>query len=240
MPRVFRPGAAQASQLRAGAAADAEEQIDQAGIQSVAAVQRDASDEMAFRLALVENMHREDLSHQEKVEALDMLASMAAGQGLRQVAGELGTSPGWVSRRLSMRQDPVIFPALEEGRITFVQANELLSAPAAARQKQFDRVIGTKWRVSFDELRTLVQAARGESRGGVVRRLSRRISLTGIQSCRRMHPNPRVLQVVQDLAVPTAAEEITALGDLVACVQERWEHVRPRRGRGLPRQTTGG
>jgi len=164
-----------------------------AGIQSVAAVQRDASDQTAFRLALVENMHREDLSHQEKVEALDMLASMAAGKGLWQVAGELGTSPGWLSRRLSMRQDPVIFPALEEGRITFVQANELLSAPTTARQKLLDGVIGTKRRVSFDELRTWSRLPEtSPATSGTVRqrsrRLSRRISLTAIFSCRRLPP----------------------------------------------------
>ena len=184
-------------------------------------------------------MHREDLSHQEKVEALDMLASMAAGKGLWQVAGELGTSPGWLSRRLSMRQDPVIFPALEEGRITFVQANELLSAPTTARQKLLDGVIGTKRRVSFDELRTWVQAARDESRD----ERDRAAAVAAAKPQNQLNrdfllsspaPYARVLQVVQELAEPTAAEEITALG---ACVQERWERVRPRRRRGRPRQT---
>jgi len=112
---------------------DAGERRDWQASKKVAAVQREASDDTAFRLALVENLHREDLSHQEQVEALDMLATMVDGQGLRYTASELGISPGWLSRRLSMRQDPVVFPALEEGHITFVQASELLSAPVSNR-----------------------------------------------------------------------------------------------------------
>jgi ParB family chromosome partitioning protein len=82
-----------------------------AGITTVSAIEREASDATAFR---------EDLAHQEQIEALDMLATMVDGQGLRHTAAELGSSPSWLSRRLSMRQDPIVFPALEEGRITFV------------------------------------------------------------------------------------------------------------------------
>jgi hypothetical protein len=50
-------------------------------------------------------------------------------------------SHGWLSRRLSMRQNPVIFPALEAGKIGFGQANELLGAPAVARRTLLDRVL---------------------------------------------------------------------------------------------------
>src|SRR5919206_767520 len=225
MPRVFRPGVVQASEVQAGSSDEARRQIDEArygpqlvlrvesiepnprnprrafndaalaqlaqsmkrdgqiqpvvvrrvgqgwqliagerrwraarlaGIATVSAIQREASDATAFRLALVENLHREDLSHQEQVEALDMLATMVDGQGLRHTAAELGISPGWLSRRLSMRQDPIVFPALEEGGITFVQASELLSAPVATRRTLLDRVLRAERKVSFDELRTWV------------------------------------------------------------------------------------
>jgi hypothetical protein len=61
-----------------------------------------------------------------------------------------------------MRRDPVIFPALEEGRVTFTQANELLSAPAVARRSLLDRLY--RERPTFDVLRTWVQAARAETR----------------------------------------------------------------------------
>ncbi len=208
-----------------------------AGMQSVAAVQRDASDEMAFRLALVENMHREDLSHQEKVEALDMLASTAAGQGLRQVAGELGTSPSWLSRRLDAT-GPCDLSCARGGRIRFVQANELLSAPVAARRMLLDRVAGTKRRVSFDELRTWVQAARNQFREERGHASGAAAATSEDQLARESVPSSApyacLLQLIEDLAEPSGPEEIRALGDLVACLQDRWDRVRPRRTRGRP------
>jgi ParB/RepB/Spo0J family partition protein len=112
-----------------------------AAIDTIAAIERDASDQQAYKLALVENLHRDDLSHEEKVTALDQLAELVQLSGLRRTAGELGMSPGWLSRRLSMRQDPVVFPALEAGKIGFSQANELLGAPAVARRTLLDRVL---------------------------------------------------------------------------------------------------
>ena len=133
-----------------------------AGIQLISAIVREASDAQAFRLALVENMHRKALSHVEMVDALDELADMVQASGLRRTAAELRIDPGWLSKQLSMRRDPIIFPALEEGKLTFTQANELLSAPAAARRPLLDRLY--RERPTFDVLRTWVQTARAEHR----------------------------------------------------------------------------
>jgi ParB family chromosome partitioning protein len=135
-----------------------------AGIGKLSAVQPEATDEVAFRLALIENIHREDLSHQEKVEALDMLGEMAAEQGLRRAARELDMSPGWLSRRLSMRRDPCCGPGLEDGRITFAQANELLGAPAVTRRTLLDRVPRARNRAATAEVRNWVKAVRQQSR----------------------------------------------------------------------------
>jgi hypothetical protein len=77
-------------------------------------------------LALVEKLHREDLSHQER--STRSTSSLVQVSGLHRTAGELGMSQAWLSRRLSMRQDPVIFPALETGKIGFSQANEAASS----------------------------------------------------------------------------------------------------------------
>jgi len=54
-----------------------------------------------FNLLVIENIHPEDLSHQGKVEALDMLGEMAAEHRLRRAARDLNLSPHWLSRRLS-------------------------------------------------------------------------------------------------------------------------------------------
>jgi hypothetical protein len=112
----------------------------------------------------------------------------------------------------------------------------MLSAPAPVRQKLLDRVVGTKRGVSFDELGTWVQAARDQVRderghAPVVAedRLDGQFGLSAGATY------ARVLLVVQELAEPKAVDEIRALGDLVACLQERWQRVRPRRERGRPR-----
>jgi ParB family chromosome partitioning protein len=134
-----------------------------AGLMHLSAVEREATDEAAFPLAIIENIHREDLSHQEKVEALDTLSDIVA-TGLRRAAAELNMSPGWLSRRLSMSRDATIFPALEDGRITFMQANELLSAPAVARRTLLDRVLRRLRQVQIKELREWVDQTRREMR----------------------------------------------------------------------------
>jgi hypothetical protein len=46
-------------------------------------MKRDASDEQAYKLALIENLHREGLSHQEKVDALNQLGKLVQVTGLR-------------------------------------------------------------------------------------------------------------------------------------------------------------
>jgi ParB family chromosome partitioning protein len=135
-----------------------------AGLDQLAAVEREASDDVAFRLAVIENLHREDLSHQEQVEALDTLTELVSGTGLRRAASELNMSPGWLSRRLAMRRDATIFPALEDGRITFTLANELLAAPTTTRSELLNRVVNEPHPVQQMELREWVTEARQMSR----------------------------------------------------------------------------
>jgi hypothetical protein len=199
----------------------------------VSAIQREASDATAFRLALVENLHREGLSHQEQVEALDMLATMVDGQGLPYTAAELGISRGWLSRRLSMRRDPNCVPALEEGRITFIQATSCWRRlpPHGAR---CSIACCARAQGGFDELRAWVQASREQLRQGqqcVVDQLA-------AEPTSEPEPRPaapatyaRAREMVRDLTLPATPEETTALGDLVVRLQERWELVRPRRSR---------
>jgi ParB/RepB/Spo0J family partition protein len=211
-----------------------------AGIPTVSAVQREATDETAFRLALVENIHREDLSHQEKVEALDMLGEMVDGHGLRRTALELNMSPGWLSRRLSMRQDPVVFPALEEGRISFAQANELLAAPAVARRTLLDRVLRSRGRVPSAKVRDWVNDVRQKASRGQQRMVAEIASAEMDTTVSTPTPAAPViatgqsaqtsfqqlLDLARTLGVPTKAEEIAAVGELVAYLGRLWEQVR--------------
>ncbi len=187
-----------------------------AGIQSVSAVARDASDAQAFRLALVENMHRKGLSHTEMVDALDELADLVQSTGLRRTAAELRIDPGWLSKQLSMRRDPVIFPALEEGRLTFTQANELLSAPAVARRSLLDRLY--RERPTFDALRGWVQSARAE-----IKRNQQRVAdiAAGVHDAKNDEGNrfAPVREILIKLGDPQTADERDTLGQILVMVR---------------------
>jgi hypothetical protein len=176
----------------------------------------DATDAQAFRLALVENMHRKALSHLEMVDALDELADLVQSAGLRRTAAELRIDPGWLSKQLSMRRDPVIFPALEEGRLTFTQANELLSAPAAARRPLLDRLY--RQRPTFDVLRTWVQVARAESRRN--QQLVADIA-AGVQSVDEPNGNrfESVRETLAKLGDPKTPDERDTLGQILVHVR---------------------
>jgi ParB/RepB/Spo0J family partition protein len=187
-----------------------------AGIQSISAVVREASDDQAFRLALVENMHRKALTHVEMVDALDELADLVQSAGLRRTAAELRIDPGWLSKQLSMRRDPVIFPALEEGRLTFTQANELLSAPAVARRSLLDRLY--RERPTFDVLRTWVQAARAETRRNQqhVADVAAGVHGADAQGVNRFEP---VRDALVNLGDPRTPDERNTLGEILDVVR---------------------
>ena len=112
---------------------------------------------------MIENLHREDLSHQEQVEALDTLTELVSGTGLRRAAAELNMSPGWLSRRLAMRRDATIFSALEDGSIIHAGKRAAV-APTVARGELLDRVLNVPHPVQVMELREWVGEARMESR----------------------------------------------------------------------------
>jgi len=194
------------------------------GLQTLAAIELTATDEKAFRLALVENLHREDLSQQEKVEALDTLAEMVQGAGLMRTARELHMSAPWLSRQLSMRKDPVVFPSLEEGRISFTQANELLAAPALARRTLLDRVLDDSTTVPRDTLRAWVQQARRAVQHG---RQPATIGMAiGVAagSIRPTDPYTRVLAALRNLPDPSSDDELQAVVEIAAHVQRILAH----------------
>jgi ParB family transcriptional regulator, chromosome partitioning protein len=133
-----------------------------AGIATIEAKLRDVDDREAFRLALVENFHRVGLSVAETVTALDDLAEMVGEIGLRPAARLLNTAPSWLSERLNVRSDPIIFPALESGRLSLGQASELRRAPPDTRHILMDRVF--RDRPSTQTLRVWVNEAKATAR----------------------------------------------------------------------------
>jgi ParB family chromosome partitioning protein len=197
-----------------------------AGIQRIAAIERDASDQQAYKLALIENIHREDLSHQEKVDALDQLAELVHVTGLRRTAGELGISHGWLSRRLSMRQDPVIFPALETGKIGFSQANELLGAPAVARRTLLDRVL--RHGTPKETIRTWVTEARREVRNGQQAAIAKVATTDGLSADRRSQFS-ELVDRLRELGQPSTSAEVEAVEQLISVAKSLLGTERRRR-----------
>ena len=115
-----------------------------------------------LRTAISENQMREDFTQADRVAALDALQALVEDAGLRGAGRALGISPGWLSRQLSLRRDPVLFPALESGQVTFAQADEIRRAPAHLRQTLVDRAIHNG--LPSTEIRMLVVTARSAER----------------------------------------------------------------------------
>ena len=200
-----------------------------AAIDTIAAIERDASDQQAYKLALVENLHREDLSHEEKVTALDQLAELVQVSGLRQTAGELGMSHGWLSRRLSMRQDPVIFPALEAGKIGFGQANELLGAPAVARRTLLDRVL--RQAPPKDTIRLWVKDTKREIRQSQQAAVAAVAQAEGkqIEEGQQRSPFADLVAQLRLLGQPATPADLAAVEELVSVAQQLLAPGRRRR-----------
>jgi ParB-like nuclease domain len=133
-----------------------------AGNERIWAVERNVSDADAFKLALIENLHRVDLSHSERVAALDQLNEYVDDAGLRATARELHVTHGWLCSQLKMRKDPVIFPALEAGHLSFAQASGLRLAPAHARRNLLDRALRDRPRAAL--MRTWVNEVKQRER----------------------------------------------------------------------------
>jgi hypothetical protein len=163
---------------------------------------------------------RSDLSGMRQsslVADLDELADLVQSTGLRRTAAELRIDPGWLSKQLSMRRDPVIFPALDKGKLTFTQANELLAAPAVARRPLLKRLY--RERPTFASLRTWVQGARAEFKQNQ-RAVSE--SAAGVPSTDPSDENrfARLYDLLSEIGEPSTVGERDTLGQIPHLARE--------------------
>lgn len=133
-----------------------------AGLQTVQAAIWDVSDEESLRLALIENLHRASLTPAEHVAGLEALAEAAGQIGVRELARKLRLAPSTISERLKVRRDPLVWPALEDGRIPIGHAFRLRRAPALARPHLLSRAVTE--RPSRELLEGWIDDARDEHR----------------------------------------------------------------------------
>jgi ParB/RepB/Spo0J family partition protein len=188
-----------------------------AGIPTIEAKLRDADDREAFRLSLVENFHRVGLSVSETVAALDDLSEMVGEIGLRPAARLLNTAPSWLSERLQVRADPVVFPALESGRLSLGQASELRRAPAHARRTLLDRFLREK--PNTEALRGWVKDvkdAERHSRDSTVAAIN--TSLRGAAAEEQSYGG--LVQPLRAFGAPRTVTGRAALEELLGLVQE--------------------
>lgn len=106
----------------------------QAGLRTVPAVIRDASEQQLVELALVENVQRADLSPLEAAEAYRQLAD-DFGLSHEEIAGRVGKSRVAVTNTLRLlKLSAVVQQALADGRLSEGHARALLGLPSPQAQ----------------------------------------------------------------------------------------------------------
>ena len=136
-PLVVRPRAAGGYELIAGERRLRAAHL--AGLDAVPVVVRDATDQQALALALVENIQREDLKPLEEADALHRLRE-EFGLTQQETADAVGKSREAVANLLRLLNlHPTVYRMLDEGALEMGHARALLALPseeqpAAARQ----------------------------------------------------------------------------------------------------------
>lgn len=91
------------------------------------------SDQEAFEISVTENVHREDMSEHDKVQAIALVATT---RGLQSAADKLSLKLQEVERAVEIsKADPGVQEALKEGQINLAQAHALA---LVARDNQLD------------------------------------------------------------------------------------------------------
>ena len=112
-----------------------------AGLESIPAIVRPAEDVRSLEQALVENLHREDLSILEEAAAYQQLSD-EFGLTQEEVANRVGRSRSGVANTVRLLQlSDTIQRLLADGRITAGHGRALLGSPDLAFQESLARTI---------------------------------------------------------------------------------------------------
>jgi ParB/RepB/Spo0J family partition protein len=103
----------------------------------ILAVERTVDEDEAFVLALVENLHREDLSAEDEASALEALEHQLGS--LQAVADAINRSKAYVSRRIRIYQDPLIATAILDGGLARTTGQEFLPVKDARQREELIR-----------------------------------------------------------------------------------------------------
>jgi len=128
----------------------------EAGLVSIQALVREASDPIALQIGLIENIQREDLN---AIEEADAYRSLIADHGVTQsdLAKHLGKSKATISNTLRLLSLPKpIQAAVVEGSITSGHARALLALPGENEQLAYAQRIKEE-RLSVREIEEIVR-----------------------------------------------------------------------------------
>jgi ParB/RepB/Spo0J family partition protein len=103
----------------------------------ILAVERTVDEDEAFVLALVENLHREDLSPEDEASALEALEHQLGS--LQAVADAIKRSKAYVSRRIRIYQDPLLAAAILDRGLARTTAQEFLPVKDTRQREELIR-----------------------------------------------------------------------------------------------------
>jgi ParB family chromosome partitioning protein len=124
----------------------------QAGLERIPAVVREATDAESLELALVENLLREDLNPLEEAEAYQQILT-EFGWTQEQLAQRVGKDRSTIANSLRLLRLPqAIQGDLRSGRLTMGHARALLSLTSPSEQlKLRDEILAHQWSVRTTE-----------------------------------------------------------------------------------------
>ncbi len=86
----------------------------------------EADDQMAFELALVENLERKSLDPIEEAKAFQKYTTDLGYGSIEQLSKILKKSPSFVVRRLELLKNEDVVPLIQTGKLTISQAEEMI------------------------------------------------------------------------------------------------------------------
>jgi ParB family transcriptional regulator, chromosome partitioning protein len=182
-----------------------------AGLSVIPAIIRDTDDLGSIERALVENLHRQDLTPLEEAAAYQQLIEDFSLTH-EQVATRVGKSRSAVSNTLRLMSLPASIQALlADGRLTAGHAKALLGTPDRAFQEQLaKRAVGEQWSVRMleDAVRERGGAAGDKSDGKTKARVPDGAGLTGAT---RLRP-PGLLELEELLAEQLSTRVSISMG----------------------------
>jgi ParB family chromosome partitioning protein len=191
-----------------------------AGLTSIPAIVRDATDAQSLELALVENLLREDLNPMEEAEAFQRLLA-EFGWTQEELAQRVGRDRSSVANCIRLLKLPALIQSdLRAGRLTMGHARALLALPMLGDQlKLREEILAHSWSVRATE-----QDVQHRQRKPLRRQLRRSAELAAVEDALRSALATRVRLVGTERSgrieiTYASREELDRLSGLIAALR---------------------